>query len=125
MENNSIKISTRGLPFPDSVNSYTKYRVVGSGKRAFVQSYKSPKAKTFEKAFQEYLHNLDKETGWTCDPDSKQHYYLDMTVYIHRTNQDISNIGKKIIENMNGILYNDDNYDNHRRMYVYHNKVTQ
>lgn len=122
MENNSIKLSTRGLPFPDSVNSYTKYRVVGSGKRAFVQSYKSPKAKTFEKAFQKYLHNLVKETGWTFDPDSKQHYYLDMTVYFHRTNQDIANIDKQILDNMNGILYPDDKYVLPRGMAVYYSK---
>ena len=42
-------------PFPPSVNMYLGKRVVGSGKRAYVQVYETIKAKAYKREFKKIL----------------------------------------------------------------------
>src|SRR5699024_3464498 len=91
MENNTLHMTTEGMPFPPSVNHYLGYRAVRKGKGAMVMAYTTKEAKQFQKIFSKYLEELIKETGWDKEVTRDKYFYLEATYYFDKKGKDESN----------------------------------
>lgn len=94
-------------PLCPSNNHYNNYRVVGSGKNAFIQAYPSSEYVLYKKKFIPYLKKLVEELEWQMIDEFK-HYYLDLIIYFPKTSHDPTNYFKTLQDVANGILWFDD-----------------
>lgn len=120
MENNTLHMTTEGLPFPPSVNAYLGHRVVKKGRANIVMAYTKQPAKVFQKKFGEYLDELIAESNWDKEVTRGTHFYLDCTMYMPRRNIDENNLYKVLVDCLNDVAIVDDKHLVTRTQAVYY-----
>lgn len=95
-------------PMPPSVNLYLGKRVVGSGKRAYVQVYETAKAKAYKKEFKKILQEESYKQKWVVPAENK-YIIAEMTFYMASKSQDTHNFDKCLIDcfQEQGLIIND------------------
>ena len=95
-------------PMPPSVNLYLGKRVVGSGKKAYVQVYETAKAKAYKKEFKKILREEAYKQKWTTPEDNK-YIIAEMVFYMASKSQDTHNFDKCLIDcfQEEGLIIND------------------
>lgn len=95
-------------PMPPSVNLYLGKRVVGSGKKAYVQVYETAKAKAYKREFKKIIDKALKEQTWIVPPENR-YIIADMVFYMASKSQDTHNFDKCLIDcfQEHGVIIND------------------
>lgn len=110
MGNNTLHLTTEGMPFPPSVNHYLGYRAVRKGRGAMVMAYTTKEAKQFQKIFGAYLDKLVEETGWDKEITRDKYFYLEATYYFDKKGKDESNYTKVLNDLLNDKVIIDDKH---------------
>lgn len=95
-------------PMPPSVNMYLGKRVVGSGKKAYVQVYETAKAKAYKREFKKILREESHKQKWTTPKDNR-YIIAELTFYMASKSQDTHNFDKCLIDcfQEEGLIIND------------------
>lgn len=99
------------LKYDGTIPSNNKYKAPAirkMGKKTIPYMYETAESKNFKKEFKKYLKQVVKDIDWNIDLTIGGHWYLDLTIFQNRTNQDNNNVYKVLCDAMSKIIFNDD-----------------
>lgn len=109
-------------PIPPSVNHYIAYRTIIRNGKPLAMSYKTPKAKKYQKDFIKYVTNEVKKQNYNMIPNKTQHFYIDAVFYFERIDCDPNNYWKCLLDAITDtqLIWIDDNVTCERVNRIYY-----
>lgn len=96
---------------PPSVNHFLAYRAIIKNGKPLAMSYKTPEAAKYRADFANYVKEEVIKQNWTLVPNKTRHFYVDAVAYFPRTDMDISNYWKVLLDAITDtqLIWVDDN----------------
>lgn len=107
---------------PPSVNHYLAYRAIMKRGKPYAMSYKTPEAARYRKEFAAYVTDEVERQGWDLPVEKTRHFYVDATAYFPRTDMDMSNYWKVMLDAITDtqLIWADDNVVCERAQRIYY-----
>ena len=107
---------------PPSVNHYLAYRAIMRRGKPYAMSYKTPEASRYRKEFADYVAAEVEKQGWDLPVEKARHFYIDAIAYFPRTDMDISNYWKVMLDAITDtqLIWADDNVVCERAQRIYY-----